>query len=144
MGVLFAYFVAPDDAAAGAVVEQGPAGVFDTVSTQIDCVVALAYVEELLDGRPFAEQLDDPRTGGLVEQRADGELVVLTISDGMRTALASAPDADLPRVARDWADAEEFGGAADPAELAAVLRDLSALARTAREAGHGLYCWVNV
>ena len=144
MGVLFDYFAAPDDAAAGAVVEQGPAGVFETVSTQIDCLVALGYVEELLDGRSLGEQLDDPRTGGLVEQRADGEVAVLTISDAMRTALASAADAELPRVARDWSAAEEFGGAADPAELAAVLRDLGALARTAREAGHGLYCWVCV
>ena len=102
MGVLFDYFAAADDASAGAVVQQGPADVFDTVSTQIDCLVALGYVEELLDGRPLAEQLDDPRTGGLVEQRADGEVAVLTISDAMRTALASAPNAELPHIARDW------------------------------------------
>jgi hypothetical protein len=144
VGVLFDYFAAPDDAAAGAVVERGPTAVFDTVATKVDCVVALAFVEELLGGRSVDEQLDDPRAGRLVEQRGDGYPLVLSISDHMKTALANAPDAELERTAREWSLLPEFGGVADPADLESVLRDLCALARTATDATHGLYCWACV
>jgi len=142
VGVLYDYFAAPDDAAAGAVADEGPADAFDTVATKIDCVVELAYVEELLGGRSLDEQLDDPRAGGLVEQLGEGDHLVLTISDEMQTALAAAPDTELSRVAREWAKVEEFHGVADPAGLESVLRELCALARNARDAKHGLYCWV--
>ena len=144
MGVLSDYFAAPDDAAAGAVIDEGPAGIFDTVTTKIDCVVELAYVEELLGGRSVDEQLDDPRTGGLVEQRDEGQRLVLTVSHAMQVALASAPDAELPQIACEWAQAEEFGGGADPADLESVLRDLRTLAQTATERTLGLYCWACV
>jgi hypothetical protein len=142
VGVLYDYFAAPDDAAAGAVIDEGPAGLFETVATKIDCVVELAYVEELLGGRSVDEQLDDPRTGGVVEQC--DERLVLSISEEMQAALASLPDAELPQIARMWAQAEEFEGAADPAHLELVLRDLRALSQTATERTLGLYCWACV
>ena len=112
------------------------------MATKIDCVVELAYVEELLGGRSVDEQLDDPRTGGLVEQC--DERLVLSISEEMQAALASLPDAELPQIARMWAQAEEFEGAADPAHLELVLRDLRALSQTATERTLGLYCWACV
>jgi hypothetical protein len=144
VGVLYDHFAAPDDAAAGSVAEHGPAARFDTVATEIDAVVLLGQLEELLGGRSFEEQLDDPRAGGLVEERDGGERLVLTISPGTQTAPACAPDADVPRIARAWAEAEEFGGAADPAELESTLGDLCSLARRAGDASLGLYCWVSV
>ena len=144
MGVMFDYFAAPDDAAAAPVIERGPDGSFETVPTGIDPVVLLGQLEELLGGRSFEELLEDPRAGGKVEMRGEGELLVLSISEETRDVLAAAGDADLGSVAREWSEAEEFYGGGDPAELEPIIRELSGLARQTREAGHGLYCWVCV
>ncbi len=142
MGVLFDYFAAPDDAAAATAIDNGPDGLFDTLSTKVDCVVLLGELEHLLGGRSFDDQLDDPRADGLVSDRDEGDVQVLTISRVTQDVLASASDADLPAVAREWAQAEEFGGDAEPAELETLARDLCALARRANDGGLGMYCWV--
>ena len=145
MGVLFDYFAAPDRAAAGAVIESGPDGSFPAVSADgVDPVVLLGTLEELLGGRAYEEQLDDPSAGGLVDQRGEGQLLVLSVSEHTRDLLAGAKDDGFPGVSQAWAEAEEFGGYADPADLEQLLRDLSVLARDAKQEGHQLFCWVSV
>lgn len=64
------------------------------------------------------------------------------MSGGLLAALSTADDARLREVAEPWSRTEEFGGHADPADLATVLTGLAELARTATTRGDRLYCWV--
>ena len=93
--------------------------VFDTVSgNNIDPVVQLGTLEELLTGRSFDDVMDDPRSGHAVADRDGGERLVLTLTDALSAALASATDESLEQVAVPWSQTEEFWDAADPADLA--------------------------
>lgn len=169
MGVLFDYFIAPNDSAAAAVIDQvgGPSaapvskpsrfggllgrrpkddGVHQTevLRTGVDPVVQGGTLEELLTGRPYAEIASDPRSGNALAVRDGGERLVLTLTEGLTEALAAADDDRLAEVAVPWSETEEFWGLATPDELAHILRDLAALARSARSKGHSVYCWVCV
>ncbi len=118
---------------------------FDVVSVKgIEPVVQLGTLEELLTGRPYDDIVADPRSGEAVAVRHGGELLVLTLSDTLVAALATATDSRLAEVAVPWSRTEEFWGEGDPDELTDFLRDLSALARRAQERGQRLYCWVCV
>jgi len=119
--------------------------IFDTVSGNgIDPVVQMGTLEELLTGRSFHDITFDPRSGHLVADRDGGELLVVTLTDALSTALASASDEDLEQAAVPWSETEEFWDAVDPAVLAGFLKDLAGLARRAEASGQGLYCWVCV
>ncbi|MCY1676876.1 hypothetical protein OVA06_19585 [Pseudarthrobacter sp. SL88] len=121
------------------------AGVFDTVAGNgIDPVVQLGTLEELLTGRSFDDVMDDPRSGQALADRDGGERLVLTLTEPLSTALATASDEALERVAIPWSETEEFWNAADPALLAGFLKDLAGLARRSKASGQGLYCWVCV
>lgn len=142
-GVIFDYFAAPSDEAAAATISDGPAaGSFRTVDTKwLDPVVVMGTLEELLTGRPYGEVSEDPRCGHDLAQKHDGELLVLTVTDGLRDGLAAA--GDLAEVAVAWSKTEELSGF-NPADLAGVLRELAALAAEAIERGERIYCWVCV
>lgn len=152
MGVLVDYFAAPSDEIAASVVDRdgGPvaqpgAEGFDSVTGWgIDPVVQLGTLESLLTGRAYDEVVDDPRSGHAVVVRDGGERLVLAVTDGVAAALADAGSERLAGVAPQWLQTEEFWGEADPAELAAFLEQLSALAVRASESGQRLYCWVCV
>lgn len=117
--------------------------VFDTVSAKdIDPVVQLGTLEELLTGRSFDDVVDDPRSGHAVAVRDGGERLVLTLTDALSLALASASEEALEQVAVPWSETEEFWNAADPADLAGFLKDLAGLARRSGGSGKRLYCWV--
>ncbi len=119
--------------------------VFDTVSAKdIDPVVQLGTLEELLTGRSFDDAMEDPRSGHAVAIRDGGERLVLTLTDTLSLALASASEEALERVAVPWSETEEFWNAADRADLAGFLKDLTGLARRSVGAGKRLYCWVCV
>lgn len=149
MGVLFDYFSAPSDAAAGAVVEAGPsreeAGELPAVlDTGIDPVVMVGTLEALLTGRSYEEVTQDARWGKAVVVLDEGERVVVTLTDQLVHALADADDERLTEVAESWAATEEFHGRGEADVLAGTLGDLATLARGARDAGQGVYCWVCV
>lgn len=119
--------------------------VFDTVSgNSIDPVVQLGTLEELLTGKSFDDVMDDPRSGHAAADRDGGERLVLTLTEALSTALASASDEALEQVAVPWSETEEFWDAADPAVLAGFLKDLAGLARRSKASGQRLYCWVCV
>ncbi|MFJ5958442.1 hypothetical protein ACIQC5_21085 [Paenarthrobacter sp. NPDC092416] len=119
--------------------------VFDTVSVKnIDPVVQLGTLEELLTGRSFDDVMDNPRSGHAVADRDGGERLVLTLTEALSAALASASDQALEQVAVPWSETEEFWNAADPADLAGFLKDLASLARRSEASGQRLYCWVCV
>jgi hypothetical protein len=121
------------------------AAIFDTVSIKgIDPVVQLGTLEELLTGRPYDDVMDDPRSGHALADRDGGERLVLTLTEPLSTALATASDETLEQVAIPWSETEEFWNAADPALLADFLKDLAGLARRSKASGQELYCWVCV
>lgn len=149
MGVLFTYFSADSDEQAASVIdlEQGPASspdVRDTVPLKgIEPVVQMGTLEELLTGRPYDEVTEDPRWADAVAVRRDGELLVLTLTDGLTSALAGASESELAVAARGWARTEELDGS-DPSLLGHILTDLSGLAQSAAAGQRRLYCWVCV
>lgn len=119
--------------------------VYDTLSVKgIDPLVQLGTLEELLTGRPYDEVIEDPRSGNDLASANGGEMLVLTITDALASALAWSSDEQLAEVAVPWSQTEEFWGQADPEELAEFLRDFAALARRAEQAGQRLYCWLSV
>lgn len=152
MGVLFDYFTAPDDATAARTIawSAGPARPTDgspphpCVHTGIDPAVQGATLEQLMTGRDLEAVMDDPRWADSLAMTGAGERLVLTMTDGLVDALASADERQLTDVALPWSRTEEFVGSVEPSHLAGVLRELAALARRARAQGHGLYCWASV
>lgn len=119
--------------------------VYPTVSVKgIDPVVQMGTLEELLTGRPYDEVMEDPRCGHDVAIRDGGELVVVTLTDSLTSALVAASDDALDRVAVPWSKNEEFWGEPDPQRLGAFLKELAGIARDANGRGHRLYCWICV
>ncbi|TFV51719.1 hypothetical protein [Blastococcus sp. TF02A-35] len=155
MGVDYVYFLADDDAAAAAALTRpgGPlgwpevtghrkTGLFRTepVVTELgpgypafatraaDPVVALGTLAELLTGVGYDTVQEDPRHGAEVAATPTGDVVVMTVSDALREAVAAAGDARLTEVAEAWSRTEELAHA-DPADLLEMLRNLRDLAR---------------
>lgn len=146
MGVLFDYFAAPDNDAAATPIDLvgGPAEApFQTVAFKgVDPLVQLGTLESLLTGVDYETILErdiDP-----IAMAGDGERLVVAMTDGLSAALSDADEARLREVAEPWSRTEEFGGRADPTDLAIALTGLADLARTATTRGDRLYCWVCV
>ena len=106
MGVLFDYFVAENDEQAASVIDWpgGPAkglpkrGLFGKATPGfpvvdgkgIEPTVNLGMFEELLTGKTFGDQLQDPQSRPIVANRDGGERLVIRIGDALVTALAQA------------------------------------------------------
>ncbi|MFJ5988328.1 hypothetical protein [Lentzea sp. NPDC092896] len=140
---MYDYFVAPSDELAAATIDGGPVNSpFRTVETKsLDPVVVMGQLEELLTGRPYDEVFEDPRCGHDLAIEDDGEVLVLTVTDGLRDGLAAA--GGLYEIAAAWAKIEELEGF-DPVVLADVLGQLRDLAAEAVKNEERLYCWVCV
>ena len=104
MGVLFDYFAAPDDDAAGTVLDLagGPGeSSFPTVAFKgIDPVVQLGTLESLLTGVDYETVVAGDRSGEAVAVADDGERVVVTVTDELLGALSTAAEPRLRAVAR--------------------------------------------
>jgi hypothetical protein len=90
--VLYTYFAAQGDreAATAARVDAELAGL---VVKGADPMDELARLEAVLTGRSRDEIRSDPRHGSVVEESDDGDCVVLSLTDPLTRALASAePD----------------------------------------------------
>lgn len=146
MGVLFDYFAAPDDAVAATVLDVvgGPAeAAFPTVALKgVDPFVQLGTLESLLTGVDY-DTIAGHDTAP-VAMADDGERLVVAVRGDLLAALSGADDARLREAAEPWSRTEEFGGHADPSDLATTLSGLADLARTAAARGDRLYCWVCV
>ena len=115
--------------------------IYETLSVRgIDPVVQLGTLEELLTGRSFEDILDDPSAEDIA---TDGERLVLRLNDALPPALIAATNQRLAEVATPWAQTEEFGGDADPADLVEFLTGLRELAQRSASRGERLYCWVS-
>lgn len=145
MGVLYDCFVAQSDEDAARVLDEVAGPSLDELSGNgIDPVVLLGTLESLLTGRPYETLDEDARWGHLVASADDGERLVVTVTDGLTSALTKASESSLSRVAHRWSQAEEFWGTADPDDLAQVLSGPAGLARQAQQTDSRLYCWVCV
>jgi hypothetical protein len=160
MGVLFDYFLADSDENAAAVIDWpgGPAngvpkrGLFGKAIPGLPAVdgkgieptVNLGMLEELLTGKSFDEQLQDPQSRPIVADRDGGERLVIRIGEVFVSALAEASPARLEELSNPWSQIEEFYGQADPADLSTFLLRLRDLATQATNSQQQLYCWVCV
>ncbi|HEY2669213.1 MAG TPA: hypothetical protein VGJ07_02435 [Rugosimonospora sp.] len=144
--VMCDYFSAIDDDAALGVLDQpgGPnPSAFDVVSLKgIDPVIAMPRLEAVLTGCGDDEASRRPRSGQLISSpEADGAFIV-SVSDTLREALASATRATLADAAGSWSQTDELRQSAVTADTALqVLVLLSGLAGRARSAGLRLFCW---
>ncbi|SCE44373.1 hypothetical protein GA0115235_119935 [Streptomyces sp. DpondAA-F4a] len=144
--VICDYFSAPDDDAAVRVLDEygGPdASAFDVVSLKgMDPVVATARLETVLTGCTYEEASRRPRAGRLLSSPDAESAFVVSVSDTLREALASASPEDLVEAAGPWAGTEELRASGVTSETAVeALELLSGVAVRARAAGHRLYCW---
>ncbi|QLQ38057.1 hypothetical protein [Micromonospora robiginosa] len=151
MGILCDYFSAPTDeaAATAADVPGGPRAAsdpgFEVVELKgIEPVVQLGTLEAILTGVDYDVVTRNPRQGHAVAVRHDGEVLVISLTDELRGALADAEEGRLREVAVSWSETEEFRGLAEPAILAEALVELAGLARRATARDERLYCWVCV
>lgn len=144
--VMCDYFSAPDDNTACGVLDQpgGPGGArCDVVSLKgVDPVVVMARLEAILTDCTYDEATRRPRSGRLLSSPDAESAFLVSVSDTLQEALASAAPATLAEAAGPWSQSEELQASAVTAETAAqMLVLLSGLAGRARSADHRMYCW---
>jgi hypothetical protein len=149
--VLYDYFRAADASAVAKLmtdIDGGPLVTGDaTHNDAVDCkgidpAVALGQAIAMIVGRDWDT---DVVTAELVwsEDEQEGPWV-MELGATADAALADLDDAAVPELARRWAGIEEFYGEADPELLEECLRELSGLARRAREHGERVYVWCSL
>ncbi|WP_327398982.1 hypothetical protein OG194_01660 [Streptomyces sp. NBC_01288] len=141
--VMCDYFSAASDEAAVGVLD-GPGGpdpsVFDVLSLKgIDPVVVMARLEGILTDCTYDEAPARPRSGQLLSDPEAEAAVVISVSDTLRDALATASDKRLELAAGPFAAVEELRFT--PTKTAELLHRLSGLARRASAENRRLYCW---
>ncbi|WP_031079776.1 hypothetical protein [Streptomyces sp. NRRL S-118] len=140
------YFSAPDDQAAVAVLGTpggpGQAELDVVFLKNIDPVVAMAQLEAVMTGCSYEEAGERPRSGQLLSEPEDGPPFVVSLTDTLIDALATASADDLVRCAEAWSMTDELRQVGITGEATAdVLEALAGLAQRARVSGWRLYCW---
>ena len=144
--VMCDYFSASDDDVAVRVLDQpggpDPSG-FDVVPLKgIDPVVVMAQLEAILTGCTYDEASERPRAGQVLSPPESESAFIVSVSDTLLDALASAPHTSFVEAAGPWSETDElrqYGITSDTA--LEVLLLLSGLAGRARSAGLRLFCW---
>ncbi|MFJ9678115.1 hypothetical protein ACIRP2_08670 [Streptomyces sp. NPDC101194] len=148
MGSLYDYFSAPDDTTALTVFDPGveAAGLPALPLWNIDPYVQLGQAESLLTGVPYADVTALPRFNRLLSSPEHDSSWLVTLTDELRDALASARPGQLEAVAEPWSRIEEFGDDCEPGPLADFLKELATLAAEAatRHEPHRLYCLMSL
>ena len=161
LGLLCEYFIATDDATAASIAEwpSGPSqppesrgwrrGVGDPLPTVhaggIEPVVLLAILEGLLTGRDDGDLvLAEPTVLGVRAVASAATAAVVWGASIHGADFKTATGDQTSTVSVRWAEAEEFDGMADPAELTRGLTQLAGLAREARRANARVYCWMSL
>ena len=107
----------------------------------VEPVVALGRLEAALTARPYEEVASGARHGSLVAMSDDGDLLVLTVTDELRDALAELDAAAVAAAARVWAIDEEGEPSEESVPVLSAFVELSA---GAVNRGERLYCRVIV
>ncbi|MFE2884786.1 hypothetical protein [Streptomyces sp. NPDC059272] len=141
--VMCEYFSAASDESAVGVLEApgGPdPSVFDVLSLKdIDPVVVMARLEGILTDCTYDEARARPRSGQLLSDPEAEAAFVISVSDTLRDALATASGERLDLAAGPFAAVEELRFT--PIKMSEVLHRLSGLARRATAENRRLYCW---
>ncbi|MFC9817331.1 hypothetical protein ACFVJM_35350 [Streptomyces virginiae] len=145
MGVIFGYYAALDDQDAGRVIlyaegQAGGSGDDQVLVSGIDPVVDLPWVEFALTGRSSRFIKSDPGHARMVSSAGDGESVI-SITDSLREALASADPDFLDDIAKNWRVSDSSAPSFDASSLSDFLRKLAVLAERAIADGAHMYCW---
>jgi hypothetical protein len=140
------YFSAADDQAAVAVLQTpggpGQADLDVVFLKNIDPAVAIAQLEAIMTGCSYEDAGERPRSGQLLSAPEEGGAFVVSVTDTLAAALASASRDDLVRIAEPWSKTDELRQIGISVEVTAgVLEALAGLARRARTSGQRLYCW---
>jgi len=113
----------------------------------IDPLADLGELEALLTGTSYDEIAGRPRYGEPLAIDDWGSPFVVRVNDELQTALINATEDQLKAVVVPWSQPWfqlPFPGPIDLDVLAEFVRELAVLARTARERGERLYCWICV
>lgn len=142
--VMCDYFAASDDDTALGALALGPdPDVFDVQPLKgVDPVVVLPRIESILTGCTYDEASDRPRSGEPLSSPDGAASFVVSVTDTLQAALASATPATLEKAVGPVSRIEELDGwgfGPDAAREALTL--LSDLAARATPAGRRLYCW---
>ncbi|MET7575369.1 hypothetical protein ABZT04_44010 [Streptomyces sp. NPDC005492] len=141
--VMCDYFSAASDEVAVAVLRApgGPdATAFDVLPLKgIDPVVVMARLEGILTDCTYDEARARPRSGELLSDPEAEEALVISVSDTLRDALATASGAQLELAAGPFLAVEEMD--LPPERTLELLHLLSGLARRATAEDRRLYCW---
>ncbi|MFF8275861.1 hypothetical protein ACF05T_07050 [Streptomyces lateritius] len=140
------YFSAADDQAAVAVLRTpggpGQAELEVVFLKNIDPVVAIAQLEAVMTGCSYDEASERPRSGQLLSEPEDGSPFVISLSDTLIDALATASQGDLVRFAEPWSTTDELRQIGLSVQAtAAALKALAGLAQRAQASDQRLYCW---
>ncbi|MFD4829011.1 hypothetical protein ACFWPV_03995 [Streptomyces uncialis] len=143
--VMCEYFSAADDDVAVRVLDQpdGPdPATFDVVPLRgIDPVVVLARLEAILTGCSYDEATRRPRSGQLLSSPESESAFIMSVSDTLQEALASATPAALAEAAGPWSGTEELEASGYTSEDAGqALAQLAGLAGRAGADGRRMYC----
>lgn len=141
MGMFNTYFIAPDDAAAAAVVDDGPTGVHAPVVEAVGATVEAGTLLALLSGETYDSITDDPSWSRLVSSPDHESAWVISMPDTFTEALAASSEDRLAEVATPWSETAEFWGNGDAVQLLSMLQEWRVLAQTARDRGEHMYCW---
>jgi hypothetical protein len=146
VGNLYDYFSAADDQTAATTLEHSPDPArFEVLDVRgIEPAVQLGMLEALLRDVDYETVAADPRQCTLIGSAGDEGPWVVTLTDTLRDALADANPDHLARTAVPWSRTEEFYGDGAADLLADFLNRIAGLARSARDQGHRLYCWMSL
>ena len=132
------FFIAPDDQAAATIVEGGPDGTFETLTVgNFDAITAIEEWDRILTGRTTEELGRD-----VVPRIIAGEApFVIAASTALQAALITSGRDELATTALQWIEQDELHDY-DSELFTDILSELAALASTAQQQGHFLYCWM--
>ncbi|MEC3920313.1 hypothetical protein [Nocardia sp. CDC160] len=143
MSIIVEFFIAPDDHAAASVVDEGPDGVFPTMTCgNFLADIAVTDWESILLGT----DADGASSGGprvVAMPDLDSILQVFALSPQLQTALADIDRDAVDTVAHQWI--AEYGQkylGFEPDKASEILWELTAMARSANTQKQSLYCWI--
>jgi hypothetical protein len=108
----------------------------------IDPVVTIAQLEAIMTGCSYEEASECPRSGQLLSEPEDGPPFVVSLTDTLIDALATASPDDFVRLAEPWSMSDALRQIGIRVEVTAdVLAALAGLAQRAQASGQRLCCW---
>ena len=108
--------------------------------------VQLGVLDEIVTGTPYETLESTGVIDAIVRDNGEEGPWVSPIRRELRDALGTVDDARAGELAQQWGSSEELGAteAEDFETLEELIRDLAALARSARSSERDLYVWTSL